>query len=80
MFQYAFAGFKAQIQTVKLRVALFQTVHHAQALQVVLETAVSGHAFVQRVLPGVTKRCVAQVVRQGDGFDQIFMQTQSTCE
>ena len=80
MFQYAFAGFKAQIQTIKLRVTFFQRIHDAQALQVVLKAAIRCHAFVQRILPGVAERCVAQVVRQGNGFHQIFMQAQSTRE
>ena len=58
MFQDAFAGFKAQVEAVECGVAFFKFVHHAQALQVVLEAAIRGHAFVQRVLTGVAERRV----------------------
>ena len=33
-------------------------------------------AGMQRVLPGVAKRGVAQVVRQRNGFDQVFIELQ----
>ena len=62
MFQNALTGFKAQIQTIKLRVTLFQPVHHAQTLQIVLKASVIGHAFIQHVLARMTKRRVPQVV------------------
>ena len=41
-----------------------------------LKAAVLGHAIVERVLPRVPKRRVAQVVRQRHGFDQVFVQAQ----
>ena len=34
------------------------------------------HGFVQRVLPGVAERCMTQVVRQGDRFDQVLVELQ----
>ena len=73
MFQNALARLKAQVQPVKVGVALFQLVHHAQALKVVLKTAKVGHTGVQGVLPGMAKRCVAQVMGQGDGLHQVFV-------
>ena len=76
MLENAFAGLERQVQAVELRVALFQLVHHAQALQVVLKTAEGGHAVIQRILPGMAKRRVTQVMRQRDGFDQVFVQPQ----
>ena len=51
-------------------------VYHAQALQIVFKTAVPGHAGIERVLPGMAKRRVAQVMGQGDGFHQVFVQAQ----
>ena len=80
MFQNAFAGFKAQIQTVEAGVALFQFVDHAQALQVVFKPPIRRHAFVERILSCVTKRCVPQIVRQGNGFHQVFVQMQGACD
>ncbi len=73
MFEHAFAGFKGEVQAVKVGVALFQPIDHAQALQVVLETAPVVHAFVQSISSSVAKRRVAQVVCQADGFDQVFI-------
>ena len=41
-----------------------------------LKAAVSPHAIVQGVLPGVAKRRMAQVMGQGNRFHQVFVQTQ----
>jgi len=71
------ARLEGEVQPIVLGVAVLQRVDHAQALQVVLEAAVLGHALAQRVLPGVAEGRVAQVVRQGDGLDQVLVQTQS---
>ena len=76
MFQDAFAGLKAQVQAVKQRVTLLQVVHHAQALQVVLKTAVACHAFVEGILPGMAKGGVAQVMRQRNRLNQVFIEAQ----
>ena len=76
MLEDAFARLEREVQPVEGRVADFQRVHHAQALQVVLEAAMVAHAFVQRVLAGVAEGRVAQVVRQRDGLHQVFVQVQ----
>ena len=76
MFEDAFAGFKGKVQAVKQGIALFQGIDHAQALQVVLKPAVVRHADVQRILIGVAKRGVAQVVGQGNRLNQVFVQVQ----
>ena len=78
MLQDAFTGLKAQVQAIEGRVACLQLVHDPQALQVVLEAAVLAHAIVQRVLPGMAERGMAQVVGQGDGLDQVLVQPQAT--
>ena len=74
--QNAFTGFKAQVEAIELGVTLLQTIHHPQALQVVLKPTIGRHALVQSVLPRMAKRRVAQVVRQGNGLNQVLMQTQ----
>ncbi len=74
----AFARFKSKVQAIKLRVALFQLINHAQALQVVFEAAMTGHAFIEGILPGVTERRMAQVMRQRNGFHQVFIEPQRT--
>ena len=74
----AFAAFERQVQPRELRIALFELIHDAQRLQVVLEAAVLAHACVQRILPRMTERRVAQIVRETDGLDQRLVQTQRT--
>ena len=76
VFQNALARLKTQVQAVEVGVTFFEVIDHSQALQVVLEAAKFGHAGVQSVLPGMAKRGVAQVVRQGNGFDQVFVELQ----
>ena len=55
---------------------MLELVHHAQALQVVLEAAVLRHAGIERVLARVAERRVAEVVRQGDRFHQVLVEPQ----
>ena len=61
---------------VERRVALFKLVDDAQALQIVLETAVGAHAIVERILAGVAERRMPQVVRQRNGFGEVFVEAQ----
>ncbi len=67
----AIAHFPGQVEAI----ASLQLVHHAQALHVVLEAARG--QLVQCALPDVAKGCVAKVMRQGDGFGQVFVQKQA---
>src|SRR5690606_14020224 len=80
MLEYAFAGFKTQIEPVERPIALLEFVHYAQALQVVLEAAgirrELAHAGVQRILAGVAERRVAKVMGQRNRFDEVFVQAQ----
>ena len=64
MLQDALTRLKRQVQPVVSRIALFQLIHHPQRLQVVLEPAMGLHAPVQRILPGVPERGVAEVMGQ----------------
>ena len=54
---------------------MFQGVDHTQALQIVFKTTKVLHTVIERVLPRVAKRRMAQVVCQGNRFDQVFIQT-----
>ena len=78
--QHPFARLETEVQPVVCGIALFQFVHNAKALQVVLEAVavrlVTLEAFVERVLPSVAEGCVTQVVGQRDGFDQVFVEAQ----
>jgi hypothetical protein len=76
MLEDALARLESEIEPVELGVALLQQIDHAQRLQVVLEAAVLAHAGVQRILPGVAERRVAEVVRQRHRFDQVLVQVE----
>jgi hypothetical protein len=43
-----------------------------------LEATVVTHAFIERILAGVTKGGMAEVVSKGDGLTQIFVQVERT--
>ena len=77
MFEDAFAGFEGQIQAVKCTVTLLKDIDHAQRLQVMFESAIRLHADVQRVLTAVAKGRVAEIMRQCDGFGQVFTERQA---
>lgn len=78
--QNALTRLEGQVQPVVIGVALFERVDHAQALQVVLEAGMRrvgrAQAIVQRVLARVAEGRVAEVVRQRDGLDEVFVQPQ----
>ena len=76
VFQDAFPCFEHQVETGEIGVFRFQLVDHAQRLQIVLEAAVVAHAGIQRVLPGVSERCVAQVVCKTDGLGERLVELQ----
>ena len=70
------AHFPGQVQAAELRVAALEDVHHAQAVEVVLEAAVPLHQLAERVLAGVAERRVPQVVRERHGLGQVLVQVQ----
>ena len=78
MFQDALTRFESEIQAIKIWVAFFQMIHHAQALQVVLKSTKVLHAFIQGVLTRMAKWRVPQVMGQRHRFNQIFIQSQGT--
>ena len=66
-----------KVQAGKGQVALLELVHDPQGLQVVLEATPGPHAGVQRILAGVTKGCVPEVVGQRDRLDQLAVQVEA---
>ena len=81
MLQYSLSRLKSQIQTVVSRVTLFKRIHHAQALEIVLKAravrVVVFKAFIQGILSSMAERRMAQVVRQRNRFNQVFVQIQA---
>ena len=52
---------------------VLQLVDHPQAVQIVLEAAVGGHALPERCLAGVAEGRMSHVVDQGDRLGQVFV-------
>ena len=73
---HALAHFPGQVQAGEFRVALFEFGDDAQGLFVVVKAAEILHQFRQGVFAGVTEGRMTQVVRQADGFHQVFVGTQ----
>src|SRR6185436_19125966 len=57
-------------------VAVLELIDDAQRLQVVLEAAEIVHAVVQRVLTGMAKRRVTEIVGETYRFDEVLVQAQ----
>ncbi len=76
VFENALASLESQVQPIEGAITLLQFIDNGQALQVVLESAVLAHAGIQRVLPGMTERRVAEIVSQRNGLGQIFVSAQ----
>ena len=59
-----------------MRVFLLKLFHDAQALAVVLKPAVLFHEIIERILALVTKRRMAEVMGQSNGFGEVFIETE----
>ncbi len=66
----------AEVQPGVLLGAVFEPVHDAQALAVVLEAPVRLQELVQHVLARVAERWMAEVVGQDDRLDQVLVRAQ----
>ena len=78
VFENTLTRLEREVQAVELGIALLELIDNPQALQVVLEAAKRGHAIVERILPGMAKRRVAQVVRQRNRLHQVFIEPEGT--
>ena len=76
MLYQPFQRFPAQIDAVEQRVLPFQRRHDFQGMGIVVKSAVFLHTFVQSHFPGMAERRMSQVMRQGQRFPQILIQTQ----
>ncbi len=74
----AFADFVGKIQPAKLRIAIFDIVDHAQRLRVVIESAVVFENGAQGILAGMAEGRMAQIVDEGNGFGEVFVEAEST--
>jgi hypothetical protein len=62
MFDGAFERFPRQVEAVELGVAAFEPGQDAQGLVVVRKAAEISHFGVERLLPGMAERGVAEIV------------------
>ena len=65
-----------QIEAVEIGVAALELGDEAQAVAVVVEAAVRGHAGVERVLAGVAERRVAEIVAERHRLGELFVEPQ----
>ncbi len=73
----AFAHFEGQVQAGEAGVALLEFFDDAQGVNIVIEVgAEAGHLAVEFLLAGMGEGRMADVVRQRQGFGEIFVETQ----
>src|ERR1051325_6942795 len=77
MFHQSLAHFPSEIQSGKSGIFLFQFLNDAQALAVVLETSVAAHQSIQYTFAFMAERGMPKIMRQSNGFRQVFVQPQS---
>jgi len=68
-----------KVESVEIRVFFLQNVHNAKALDVVLKTAILCHQLVEGRFTGVSEGRVTHIVSQGDGFSQVLVQSEDSC-
>ena len=83
MLQDAFASLIAEVQSVVRQALLLKLIDHPQALRVVLKAQAAGvcgaNAIVERMLSGVPKWGVSEVMRERNHFAQVFVEPQGSC-
>jgi hypothetical protein len=78
MLEDARARLEHQIQTIESSVALLQLVDDAQGLEVMLESVMFYHAFVECILTGMTEGRMSKIVGKSDRFGQVIIDFQCT--
>ena len=72
--------FARKIQSREMRVADLQQFHDPECLRVVVEATFVGEEFRERVLAGMPQGRVADVMRERQRLDQIFVESQAAGE
>ena len=76
MRRHRFADFPRKVQADEPGVGRLQEIDNTQRLQIVVEAALVGEAGIERGLAGMAERRMAQIVRQCDRLDEIFVQAE----
>ena len=69
---------EGKVESALLGIALFQQIDDAQALGIVVKAAMILHKEVERFLPGMTERRMAEVVGKSDRLGQVLVETEGT--
>ena len=76
----ALQRFPRQVQPVKIGIVAFQQCHDADCLGIVVKPPIGGHHLCQRILAGVAKGGVAQIMGQRHGLCQIGIKPKCACD
>jgi hypothetical protein len=76
MLPEALKNLVGQIESRLLGVTLLECLDHAEALVVMVESAMIFHQTVQSFLAGMSERGVSEIVGQSDGLSQILVETE----
>ena len=80
MLDHSLANLPGEVQAGEFGKTLFEFCHNAQRLPVVVKAAEILHESRQSNFTGMPKGGVPKIMRQTDGFHQIFVSAQSTRE
>jgi hypothetical protein len=72
--------FPAEIQSIESDVTAFERRHHSQRLRIVIKSTTGGETAVERALASVAERRVAEIMRKGQRFRQIFVEAERASE
>ena len=76
MLENPLTRFEHEIETGEIRVLGFELIHDPERLQVVLKATEITHAGIERILPGVSKRRMTQIMRQANCLCQWLVELQ----
>src|SRR5437868_14543177 len=68
--------FPGQVESVEFGIAMFQRCDDAQALRVMVESAVGFETPIQRTLVGVAEWRMAEVVGERQGFREVLVEAE----
>ena len=73
VFDEAFADFPSEVEAGKAGIFLFDEIHDAKALAIVLEAAVLFHELIESGFAFVAEGRMAEIVSEGDSFSEVFV-------
>lgn len=74
------AGFPGEVEASEVGVGVFEELDDAKGVAIVVEAAVVAHELVEGDFAGVAEGGVAEVVGEGDGFGEVFVEAEGAGE